>query len=119
MNCATNFLIYAILYIISNNNGCFNYIDKNDDYITFIHILKYIYILKKILPCVLKEMVLEFFIFKTVNNKYGQRYDDSAVMVCTILYKQIIRIHFTLAEYAECNADKLNLVLNDTMTASI
>jgi len=50
----------------------------------------------------------------------GPSYDGAAVMAG--IYNGVqtkIKAHSSLAEYIHCNAHNLNLVLNDTMTASI
>jgi len=50
----------------------------------------------------------------------GQSYDGAAVMAG--VYNRVqtkIKAHCPLAEYIHCNAHNLNLVLNDTMNASI
>ncbi|CAI6357740.1 unnamed protein product [Macrosiphum euphorbiae] len=55
-----------------------------------------------------------------ISNLRGQSYDGAAVMAG--IYNGVqtkIKAHSSLAEYIHCNAYNLNLVLNDTMTASI
>jgi hypothetical protein len=50
----------------------------------------------------------------------GQSYDGTAFMARIYNGDQTkIKAHCPLAEYIHCNTHNLNLVLNDTMTASI